>query len=160
MIEELESLIGDPAKGLPEDIFLFISRITPLVNVDLLIKDEQNRTMLTWRDEAYSPPGWHVPGGIIRFKETFADRIHAVAQKELGTGVTFSPAPLAFNQVIHPSRKDRGHFISLLFDCRLMGHPSAARECHGKPRSGDWAWHDRCPDSLIPVHEMYRSYMN
>lgn len=50
-IDALETLIGNPSEGLPEDIFLFVSRVTPLLNVDLLIKNESNRTLLTWRDE-------------------------------------------------------------------------------------------------------------
>ena len=34
-IRILDDLAGDPRTGLPEDLFLFISRMTPLVNVDL-----------------------------------------------------------------------------------------------------------------------------
>ena len=73
IINQIESSIENPSNGLPEDIFLLISRLTPLINVDLLIKNEQNHTLLTWRDDGYYPPGWHVPGGIIRFKETIAE---------------------------------------------------------------------------------------
>lgn len=50
-IDALETLIGNPSEGLTEDIFLFVSRVTPLLNVDLLIKNESNRTLLTWSDE-------------------------------------------------------------------------------------------------------------
>jgi hypothetical protein len=36
---------GEKSQGdLPEDLFLFISRLVPMVNVDLLIKDSKNRT--------------------------------------------------------------------------------------------------------------------
>jgi ADP-ribose pyrophosphatase YjhB (NUDIX family) len=160
MIEELESLIGDPSKGLPEDVFLFLSRVTPMINVDLLIQDEAGRTLLTWREDAYNAPGWHIPGGIIRFKETFADRIHAVARLELGTTVSFREEPLAVNQVIHPSRKDRGHFISLLYACRLLAPPDEGlRHSGGVARPGAWAWHVACPEKLISVHEMYRRFL-
>lgn len=37
-IQSIERQISDPHKGLPEDIFLFISRLTPLVNVARLVK--------------------------------------------------------------------------------------------------------------------------
>jgi colanic acid biosynthesis protein WcaH len=60
---------------------------------------------LTWRDDGYCNPGWHIPGGIIRFKETIATRIKVVARYELGAEVDFDPVPLAINEVIHPSRK-------------------------------------------------------
>lgn len=93
--------------------------MTPLVNVDLLIKDEQNRSLLTWRDDKYYAPCWHVPGGIIRYKETIADRINAVAASELLTRIKSKKDSLAINEVIHPSRRARGHFISLLYVIRM-----------------------------------------
>src|ERR1035437_9224010 len=100
-ILRLESSIENPSKGLPEDIFLFVSKITPLVNVDLLIKNKQGQTLLTWRDDGYYPPGWHIPGGIIRFKETAHARINAVASIELGARVKFRKDPLAIHEFIH-----------------------------------------------------------
>ena len=111
LITQLEPLIPDPHRGLPEDVFLFLSRITPLINVDLLIQDNVHRTLLTWRDDGLSRSGWHVPGGIIRFKETAAERIQAVARGELGIEIEFDPVALATHEIIHPSRKVRGHFI-------------------------------------------------
>lgn len=160
LIDQLESFIKDPSKGLPEEIFLFISRITPLVNVDLLIKNERNQTLLTWRDDGYYPGSWHVPGGILRFRETMAERIRAVAAAELGASLDFSNTPLAMNEVILPVFRNRGHFISFLFQCTLTGAPDEKlRYREGSPRAGEWAWHDACPDNLIPVHEMYRSFI-
>ncbi len=161
IIEKLESAIDDPSKGLPEDIFLFISRVTPLVNVDLLIKNEQKQTLLTWRDDGYYPASWHVPGGIIRYMETMAERIRAVAATELGATVDCNHNPLAMNEVLQPNYKNRGHFISFLFQCRLTSPlEESTRYSKGVPLAGEWAWHDTCPDNLIPVHEMYRPYIS
>lgn len=80
IIDILESYIQNPANGLPKELFLFVSRITPLINVDLLIKNEHGHTLLTWRNDAYYH-GWHVPGGVIRYKEAIAERVKAVAKK-------------------------------------------------------------------------------
>ena len=99
-IEALEAAIGDPRRGLPEDVFRFVSRITPLINVDLLIQDDRSRTLLTWRDDEFFGPGWHVPGGIIRYKESAADRLRACAREELGADVSFDPAPLLVSETI------------------------------------------------------------
>ena len=160
ILAELESAIESPGTDLPEDIFLFISRITPLVNVDLLIKNDQNQTLLTWRDDGYYPPGWHVPGGIIRFKETIADRIQAVAKDELGAKVKCDKTPLAVNEVIHRERKNRGHFISLLYQCRLKTQPDEnLKYKSNSPNPNEWMWHSTCPDNIIQVHEMYRKYI-
>jgi colanic acid biosynthesis protein WcaH len=159
-IEKIEAMIKDPSEGLPDDIFLLISRITPLINVDLLIKNQEGQTLLTWRDDGYYPPGWHIPGGIIRYKETVAQRVHACALNELGADVKFKENPLAMNEMIHPLRKNRGHFISLLIKCTLIGSPRRKNGFKkGAPKPGEWAWHDRCPDDLIPVHEMYRRFI-
>lgn len=160
MIDNLEASIPDPMTGLPDDMFLFVSRITPMINVDLLIKNEYDHTLLTWRDDGYYPPGWHVPGGIIRYKEAFADRIRAVARNELGTEVDFNPAPLAINEVIHGQRKNRGHFISLLYRCRLVSPLDEILKCHfHSPKPGEWKWHNGCPDNILKVHEMYKGFM-
>ncbi len=160
-IETLEGCISDPHKSLPEPVFLFVSKISPLINVDLLIKDGRNRTLLTWRDDGYCAPGWHIPGGIIRFKERAADRIKEVARTELGAEVTFNPAPLAINEIIDPIRNERGHFISLLYLCSLTSPPREdLRWCADAPQKDQWAWHARCPDDIINVHEMYRGFID
>jgi len=159
-IDLLESLIKNPQEGLAEDIFLFVSRITPMINVDLLIKNKQNHTLLTWRDDGYYPPGWHIPGGIIRYKETIADRIKAVAKNELVAKIKFKKEPLAINEVIYLSRRDRGHTISLLYECRLISSLDKNLEFKkGIPKPGQWAWHSKCPENIISVHKMYRKFI-
>ena len=74
----------NPQAGLPDEVFRFVSRITPLVNIDLLIKDDSGRTLLSWRDDRYSGTGWHLPGGIIRFKEAMETRVKKVMESEIG----------------------------------------------------------------------------
>ncbi len=159
LIHELEALIPDPRRGLPEDVFLFISRTTPLINVDLLIQDGEKGTLLTWRDDGYSAPGWHVPGGIIRFKEGAGNRVHAVARQELQAEVEFDPVPLAIHEMIHPTRRERGHFISLLYRCRLRTALDPGRRFQEKkPRRNAWMWHVQFPENMIPAHEFYRAF--
>lgn len=160
LVQELQAITGDPTQGLPEEVFLYVSRITPLVNVDLLIKDKVNGILLTWRDDDHYDAGWHVPGGIIRYKETFSDRIHAVALQELGTKVVHDPDPIAINQIIRPTETIRGHFISLLFVCRLISPPAATLSALEQPQKGQFQWHKTCPDNLISVHNMYRPYLS
>jgi len=156
---ELDAWAGAPAQGLPHEFFVFLSGFTPLVNVDLLIRDPSAGTLLTWRhDETYGP-GWHVPGGIIRYKETAELRIRLTAQRELGADVEFDGEPIAVEQTIHPKRRERGHFISLLYCCRLLGAPSQRLHyATGVPEHGQWAWHRVCPPDLIPEHAHYRRF--
>jgi ADP-ribose pyrophosphatase YjhB (NUDIX family) len=153
-ISTLESAIGDPRRGLPLDVFQFVSRVAPLINVDLLIQEE-GRTLLTWRDDEFFGAGWHVPGGIIRYKEKAADRIRACAREELGAEVEFDAAPVLVSEFIREQR-DRGHFISLLYRCRLLTPLDESRRATSDaPAAGAWRWHDRCPSNLIGAHTGY-----
>jgi len=158
-IAPLEAAIGDPRQGLPEDVFLFVSRIAPLINVDLLIQDDRGRTLLTWRDDEYFGQGWHIPGGIIRYQETAADRIRACALKELGAQVSFDTAPLLVSETIRPCR-DRGHFISLLYRCHLVTPPEPARHAESRPSPGAWQWHRTCPPDLLEAQAQYSRFFS
>ncbi|MFA5095946.1 MAG: NUDIX domain-containing protein [Candidatus Omnitrophota bacterium] len=159
-ISSLEHFIKDPGKGLPEDVFLLVSRLTPLINVDLLIKNKRGQTLLTWRDDGFFPAGWHIPGGIVRYKETMAERIQAVARSEVRAKVKCAHTPLVIREVIIPSFTDRAHAISFLFACELTGSPAKKLKfVKGAPEPGQWAWHDRPPKDLIIVHRMYRNFI-
>lgn len=156
-IKALEAAVGDARGGLPEDVFRFVSRVTPLVNVDLLIKDDRSRTLLTWRDDEFFGPGWHVPGGIIRYKESAADRIRSCARVELGADVASEPVPLLVLEDIG-GQHTRGHHISLLFGCRLLSPPDETRRASDPPSSGQWRWHDGCPPDLLAEQREYARF--
>jgi len=154
----LDRQIPNPSLGLPEEVFLFISRMSPMVNVDLLIKDENTRTLLAWRDDEFSGAGWHVPGGIIRFKEYMKARIQKVAETEIGAVVEFEPVPIAVNEIIL-DQNTRGHFISFLYKCFLSSKYVPENKGLTDKDNGYLKWHDSCPKNLVNVHEMYRKYI-
>jgi ADP-ribose pyrophosphatase YjhB (NUDIX family) len=157
-IKFIEKQIKDPKIGLPEEVFLLVSRLTPLVNVDLLIKDEDGRTLLSWRDDIHGT-GWHIMGGIVRFKERFETRILKVAEKEIGVPVKFDSKPLVFNQLIC-SQDTRGHFISILYKCFLSKKFVPQNNGLTEKDQGYLKWHEKCPDNLIKSHnEIYRDYI-
>ena len=158
-IKFIEKNIKNPKKGLPEDFFLFISRVTPLVCVDLLIKNKKNQTLLTWRKKGEkSPAGWHVPGGIIRFKEKIFDRIKKVAKNELNAKVVFGTKPIAINE-INLNQKNRSHVISFLFLCNLKKKLSNDLKFINKnPKVGQWSWFNKVPKELIPPHRIYKNF--
>ena len=151
----------DSKNGLPDPVFALVSKLTPLVNIDLLVSCPQNGHLLTWREDLVYGPGWHLPGGIIRFKERYEDRIDKVAMSELGCQVSYDPNPLAINQLFASNRDLRGHFISLLFSCEIIGTLSTEIKCFdvNNPENGQWYWHKTCPDNLISQHEIYRKYL-
>lgn len=159
-IAVLDKHVPDPSKGLPDEIFYYISRIMPLINVDLLIKDENGRTLLAWRDDQYCGKGWHVPGGIIRFRETLESRVQKVAETEIGvSNIQFDPVPLEIKDCIHFERAIRSHFVSILYKCFLPSTFVPANKGLATDDAGYLRWHDKCPDDLLRFHEMYRKYM-
>ena len=148
-----------PQYGLPKEIFYFISRSTPLINVDLLIKDKKNRVLLSWRDDEYSGTGWHIPGGIVRYKERIKKRIDEVSKNELKGQVKYDINPLAINEIVTTNQKNRGHFISLLFNCHLSDDYQIDNGSLSSEDPGFLKWFNECPDDLISWHEIYREYI-
>ncbi|MFZ0686363.1 MAG: NUDIX domain-containing protein [Terriglobales bacterium] len=160
VIAELESFADSPERGLPEEVFQLVSRLTPLLSVDLLIQDDSERTLLAWRDDEAYGPGWHVPGGIIRYKERALDRLHAVARAELGAEVTCEPVPLAVVEHVKQESRKRGHVVSLLHRCRLLSPPDERLRFNpAVPKPGHWQWHARGAVHLIAEQQMYETYL-
>ena len=82
-LELLEQQIENPSLGLPKDIFLFVSKITPMINVDLFIRNDQAHTLLMWRKDGIGLSWWHTPVESVRFKDPMAYRIAAIAGTEV-----------------------------------------------------------------------------
>lgn len=159
-IQTLEALVANPSEGLPEEVFYYISRTTPLVNVDLLIQDEDNRTLLAWRDDACCGRGWHIPGGIVRFKEKMKDRIQQVALTEIGRPVEFDASPIHVAECIREGQRDRGHFISFLYRCHLPGSFRPTNAGLEPDDPGFLRWHQGCPENLLAVQRFYASFID
>jgi ADP-ribose pyrophosphatase YjhB (NUDIX family) len=153
--------VGDAKRGLTKPIFLFVSQLTPMVNVDLLIKNAHGQTLLTWREDEFYGPGWHVPGGVIRFKELVETRIKEVAKSELEAEVISEPHPICVREAMAQNRDVRGHFISMLYRCELKTDllSEHAYTPNQAKQNGHWQWHDGCPVNIIKQHEIYREFI-
>ena len=155
-ISKIEAHIKKPEKGLNENLFLFLTRLTPMINVDLLIKDFKNKkTLLSWRKkgEVYKA-GWHIPGGIIRFRENMINRINEVAKIELNTKVKVYPGPINISEIFL-KQKNRSHFISLLFLCELKKKIPDKNMKKLKLK-----WFKAAPKNIIKPHKIYNNLIN
>lgn len=160
-LNELRNLIPDPKKGLGDDLFHFISSLTPMVNVDLLIRNDKNETLLTWRHDKFHGPGWHIPGGIIRFKETIEERLAQVAFQELKVKISHQKKPILVETMLNNERDIRGHFISLLYECKLKTALDPSMLFNSKKNVvGHWQWHNVCPDNIIKVQRRFKKYID
>ena len=146
--ELLDAYDTAPA-GLTDEVFTYISTVTPLINVDLLVKNEKGEILLSWR-ESDKRSGWHIPGGIIRYKETASNRISEVARIELGCVVNHGDEPIKITEIFVPERR-RGHTISLLYECRVVGGLDLDAFNMGKSENDDGylKWFDKCPKVLV-----------
>ena len=159
-ITHLDKAAPNPSEGLPDDIFYYISRTTPLVNVDLLIKNSEKGTLLSWRDDPYSGQGWHIPGGIIRHKETIIQRIDKVALSEIGVSVVCDSSPISINEIIDKNQQNRSHFISMLFACYLKNELDLSKQTTLEHDVGHLRWFKKAPKDLLSWHEIYRTYID
>lgn len=101
-------------RELSEEEFLFVSSITPLINVDLFIVNEYRELLLFWRDDEHCGTGWHIPGGVIRHSENMKERLILTAERELGFTPVFDDALCKITEILL-DQESRNHSISLLF---------------------------------------------
>lgn len=150
----------DGRQGLPEKLFLAISTIMPIPNVDLLILNEKKEILLAWRDDPYFEKGWHLPGGCLRYKETMLERVQKTALSELGQEVVINPKPLAVRDAIlgrdDDSVRFRAHHIAVLFACKPRQPIADTPQRAGGRKAGDLKWFPKLPPNLLRIHDIYR----
>ena len=152
-----------PEKGLGEKLFLQISSLVPIVNVDLLVYNNLGQFLLTKRDDPHCGKGWHVPGGCVRFKETCEERIRKVAQKELGIKqLSIDKEPIKVFEIIEHEHRpienqdERAHFITLVYKCHVDESYKINNGNLTEDDAGYIRWFDHLPDDLLAIQNCYR----
>jgi len=158
-----DSKFSDQGMDLGTELFHLVSAVTPMINVDLLIQRERfgiRETLLVWREDEFYR-GWHLPGGVIRFKESMLNRVRLVGKEELGASFSKVCGPIEVSEKMNPTRNTRGHFIALLFKCELDNHLSEEPPLYESKvkKNGQWSWHEKVPDSFLTQQEIYLKYI-
>jgi colanic acid biosynthesis protein WcaH len=155
-----------PEKGLGEELFLQISSLVPIVNVDLLVYNDKGQFLLTKRDDPHCGKGWHIPGGCIRFKETCEERIRKVAQKELGISqLSIEKEPIKVFEIIEhehrpiENQNERAHFITLVYKCHVNDAYVINNGNLTEEDAGFIKWFDTLPDNLLNIQNCYREIL-
>lgn len=160
-IELLRQAELDTDDGMPEELFLLVSSLVPLPNVDLLVVDRQNRLLLSRRNDPFYKRSWHIPGGCMRFNEDFAQRIQKTAWAELGCAVTFDRRPLAVRNVIRglddrlPHPRERGHNVAVLFRCYLPDDFQINNGDRGENDEGYLKWFEHLPEDFLKIQRVF-----
>ena len=77
---------------LDHDAFLDVVKSTPLVAIDLIVRDPQDRILLGLRRNAPARDLWFVPGGRILKGEALVDAFGRIGRDELGLELSMEDA--------------------------------------------------------------------
>ncbi|WP_298065681.1 NUDIX domain-containing protein [uncultured Mailhella sp.] len=160
-VEILRCAHVDGRQGLPEKLFLLVSSVVPLPNVDLLITDKAGRLLLARRNDGFFENSWHIPGGCMRYGETLEHCLQRTARREIGCEVLHEEAPVAVRSVfrgpnpdlLHPN--ERGHNIAILYRCAL---PDSFLPDNGKLNESDAGylkWFHTLPQDFMSIQHVY-----
>lgn len=121
--------VEKPHEGLPQQVFNALINLVPFVACEIVLKSNKG-ILLTYRKDKYWH-GWHFPGGLLRFNESFEERIENVAWQELGVVLEKIKFLCPFNCV----RGKRGHHISLVFLCETSMEPKKGKFFKKMPKN-------------------------
>ncbi len=79
---------------LSDETFKSIIQHTPLISIDLIVRNEAGEVLLGKRVNAPAKSYWFVPGGRVRENETLDDAFVRLVKEELGieSGITRADA--------------------------------------------------------------------
>jgi len=137
-IVSLIKKIDNPHEGLPQPIFDALCGIVPFVACELVVINKKREILLEWRHDRWWC-GWHFPGGLLRFRESFEERLDKVAWDELGINLVSYQFLFAKDY----SQGLRGHTISLVFLCQTSM----------KPKKGKFF--KKMPENIIESHKEF-----
>ncbi|WP_406828069.1 GDP-mannose mannosyl hydrolase [Microbulbifer sp. ARAS458-1] len=80
------------AKKLPREIFKTVVSSTPLVSIDLVVRNDLGEILLGERLNRPAQGCWFVPGGRIVKNESLADAFLRLTEEELGVAVPVEQA--------------------------------------------------------------------
>ena len=69
---------------MPKAHWLEVVERAPLISIDLIVQDSEDRVLLGWRTNEPARSTWFVPGGVIRKDEPLNEAFARIAKIELG----------------------------------------------------------------------------
>jgi colanic acid biosynthesis protein WcaH len=104
--------------------FAAVVRLTPLVSIDLIVRDRQERVLLGRRTQPPARGWWFVPGGRIRKDERLGDASARLLADELGWTKATTTRLRGVYEHFHPdnfqgTREFGTHYVVLAYDVLL-----------------------------------------
>lgn len=151
----------DTDEGMPEELFLLISGLVPLANVDLLITNAKNQILLARRRDPWYQDSWHIPGGCMHYGETFSHCIAETVRREIGGPISIDEHPLTVKNVIRGVDaqkvfpRERGHNVAILFQCEVSAEWQINNGTKNVHDDGYLAWFDKLPADFMEIQHVY-----
>lgn len=112
---------------LPDETFKSVIQHTPLISIDLIVRNEKGEVLLGRRVNAPAKGYWFVPGGRVRKNETLDDAFVRLVKEELGIESGMTRTDAKFLGVFEHFYKDcvfnidlNTHYIVLLYQMNLF----------------------------------------
>lgn len=127
---------------LDKQYFINVVRNTPLVSIDLIVRNAENEILLGLRKNEPAKGWWFVPGGRMLKNETIKSAFHRITLEELGKAF---PLESALHQGVFEHIYDTNfaehpdfgtHYIVLSFEIKLV------EELYNLPKAqhGQYKW--------------------
>lgn len=151
----------DTNQGMHQNLFLLISGLIPLPNVDLLLTNEKGQLLLTWRKDMWFQSGWHIPGGCLHYGESFEHCVRETAKRELSVELCNVVGPVATKNVIRgvvigtTFPRERGHNVAMLFRCSVPSDWKPDNGIKSPDDNGYMCWFDKIPDDFLEIQHVY-----
>ncbi len=145
----------------PEEKFLELVATAPLVSIDLIVRNEDDRVLLGKRTNRPAKGFWFVPGGSIRKNERIAAAFERISKTELGYQLKLKQASFVgvFEHLYDDNflgAADVGtHYVVLAYECRL--DPTASFKLDGQHSEAKWWGVDELLESAS-VHDNTKAY--
>lgn len=95
-----------------------MERKKPLITVDGIILNENGKILLIKRKNNPFKDLWALPGGFVEYGEKVEDAVLREIKEETGLDVEIVKL---FGVYSDPERDPRGHTISVVFHCKIVG---------------------------------------
>jgi colanic acid biosynthesis protein WcaH len=108
---------------LTDQEFIDVVRVTPLVAIDLIVRNEAGEILLGKRRNRPAQHWWFVPGGRIQKNERLQDAYRRIGKAELGITMPNAKLHGIFNHLYDDNYfgvPDIGtHYVTLAYRCEL-----------------------------------------
>ncbi|GAB1855837.1 GDP-mannose mannosyl hydrolase [Flavobacteriaceae bacterium MHTCC 0001] len=107
--------------------FIAVINNTPLVSIDIIIRDSDDRILMGFRTNEPAKNYWFVPGGRILKNESNKDAFERIVEKELGHKFKFEEAKLlnAYNHFYETNFANapnvETHYVVLAYELFATG---------------------------------------